>query len=174
MINQPARPGKLYTAGHITTFPEWGDLASVRWAAVLFLIAIDAACAPMPVLTGTARTPIDPAEVVIYSMAPPSFEPVAVISASSRSLLAAGGAGAIDRVVQRLKEHAAKLGANGLILDDFDDQESLSLGTGVGSDTYTHNGSISLGVGGFFGLFKKTGTGRAIYVPPRAGVADCL
>jgi hypothetical protein len=144
----------------------------MRWTAVLFLIAINAACAPTQILTGAARTPIDPAEVVIYSMAPPSFEPVAVICASSRSLIAAGGAGAIDRVVQRLKEHAAKLGANGLILDDFDDQESLSLGTGVGSDTYTHNGSISLGIGGFFGLFKKTGTGRAIYVPARRDIAD--
>jgi len=129
------------------------------------LMAVTAACAPTQLLTGTARTPINPADVVIYCAAPPIFEPIAVIRASSRSLIAAGGAGAFDRVVQRLKEHAAKLGANGLILDDFDDQQSLSLGAGAGSDIYTHNASISLGWGGFFGLFKKTGTGRAIYVP---------
>ncbi len=129
-------------------------------------MAVTAACAPTQLLTGTPRTPINPADVVIYPAAPPKFEPIAVIRASSRSLIAAGGAGAIDRVVQRLKEHAARLGANGVILDDFDDQQSLSLGAGASSDTYTHNGSISLGWGGFFGLFKKTGTGRAIYVPP--------
>ena len=140
--------------------------AALRWTAIVFLFGVNAACAPTQVLTGIARTPIHPADVVIYSVAPPSFEPIAVIRASRRSLIAAGGAGAIDKVVQRLREHAAKLGANGLILDDFDDQQSLSFGTGVSSDTYTHNGSISLGLGGFFGLFKKTGTGRAIYVPP--------
>jgi hypothetical protein len=134
--------------------------------AIVFLIAVNAACAPTQVITGTARMPIDPADVVIYPAAPPSFESIAVIRASSRSLTAAGGAGAIDKVVQRLREHAAKLGANGLILDDLDDQQSLSLGTGVSSDTYTHNGSISLGWGGYFGVFKRTGTGRAIYVPP--------
>jgi len=110
--------------------------------------------------------PITAADVVIYPTAPARFESIAVIRASTRSLTAAGGAGAIDKVVQRLREHAAKLGANGLILDDFDDQQSLSFGAGASSDTYTHNGSISLGLGGFFGLFKKTGTGRAIYVPP--------
>lgn len=136
-----------------------------RWGLALLMV-VTAACAPTQLLTGTARTPINPADVVIYSAAPPKFEPIAVIRASSRSLIAAGGAAAIDKVVQRLKEHAARLGANGLIIDDVDDQQSLSLGAGASSDTYTHNGSISLGVGGFFGLFKKTGTGRAIYVPP--------
>jgi hypothetical protein len=136
-----------------------------RWGLALLMV-VTAACAPTQLLTGTARTPINPADVVIYSAAPPKFEPVAVIRASSRSLIAAGGAAAIDKVVQRLKEHAARLGANGLIIDDVDDQQSLFLGAGASSDTYTHNGSISLGVGGFFGLFKKTGTGRAIYVPP--------
>jgi pimeloyl-ACP methyl ester carboxylesterase len=30
MINQPGRPGKLDTAGHITTYLEWGDPASER------------------------------------------------------------------------------------------------------------------------------------------------
>jgi hypothetical protein len=139
---------------------------AVRRTAVALIIAVTAACAPTQLLTGKTRPPIDPARVVVYSAAPPKFESIAVIRASSRSLIASGGVRAMDRVVLRLKEHAAKLGANGLILDDFDDQQSLSFGAGASSDTYTHNGSISLGLGGFFGLFKKTGTGRAIYVPP--------
>ncbi len=141
-------------------------LRAARGTASALIIALTAACAPTQMLTGTARPPINAADVVVYSAAPPKFESIAVIRASSRSMIAAGGAVAIDRVVLRLKEHAAKLGANGLILDDIDDQQSLSFGAGASSDTYTHNGSISLGLGGFFGLFKKTGTGRAIYVPP--------
>jgi len=141
-------------------------LRAVRLTAIALSMALIAACAPTELLTGTARAPISSADVVVYSVAPAKFEPIAVIRASSRSLIAAGGVGAIDRVVQRLKEHAARLGANGLILDDLDEQDSLSLGAGAGSDTYTHNGFISLSVGTWFGLFKKTGTGRAIYVPP--------
>ncbi len=141
-------------------------LRFVRRTTVALIIAVSAACAPTQLLTGAARPPIDPSQVVVYSAAPPQYESIAVIRASERSLIASGGAQAIDRVVLRLKEHAAKLGANGLILDDFDDQQSVSFGAGAGADTYTHNGSISLSLGGFFGLFKKTGTGRAIYVPP--------
>jgi hypothetical protein len=116
-------------------------------------------------LTGTVRPPVPVAEVVIYSVAPPNFEQIAFLSASSKTAFTVGGQKAIDKVVKRLTVQAAKLGANGLILEDFSDEQSLSLGTGIGSDSYTHNGSISLGVGGLIGVFKKTGTGRAIYVP---------
>jgi hypothetical protein len=140
--------------------------ARIRCASVACGIAVLVACAPTQQLTGRARPPVDPATVVVYSIAPPRFEPIAVIRATTRSLIVAGGAAAIDRVVLRLKEQAAKLGANGVIIDDLDDQESLSLGAGAGSDSYTHNGSISLGFGAFFGLYKRTGAGRAIYVPP--------
>jgi hypothetical protein len=38
------------------------------------------------------------------------------------------------------------------------------LGTGVGTQTYTHNASIDLGVGGFLGVVKKTVRARAIFV----------
>jgi hypothetical protein len=138
-----------------------------RLSAIVLLVAVNAACAPTEFLTGRARAPLDPADVVIYPKEPPSFESIAVIRATSRSLIAPGGAAAIDEVLQRLKQHAAKLGANGLILDDLEDQQGVSVGAGVSSDTYTHNGSISLGLGGFFGYFKRTGTARAIYVPPR-------
>jgi len=142
-------------------------LRALRVPAIVFLLGVIMACAPTQVLIGTARTPINPADVVIYPAAPPGFESIAVIRATSRSLISTGGAGAIDKVVQRLKEHAARLGANGLILDDFDDEQPVSLGAGVSSDSYTHNGSISLGIRGLFGLFQKTGTARAIYVGAR-------
>jgi hypothetical protein len=61
---------------------------------------------------------------------------------------------------------AAKLGANGIILEGFSDRETGSVGTGVGSDSYSRNSSVGVGVGGSLGIFKKTGQGRAIFVPP--------
>ncbi len=133
-----------------------------------FLAAFTSACAPSSqILVGVARAPISPAEVKIYSQPPTTrFEEVAILNASSKSVFSPGGQGAIDKVVERLKEQAAKLGANGIILEDFSDRVTGSLGTGVGSDSYSRNSSVSLGVGGSVGIFSKTGRGRAIYVPP--------
>jgi len=124
-----------------------------------------AACAPTQVLTGSARTPIPESDVVVYSAAPAHFQQIALLSATSKTMFHAGGQKSIDKLVRRLAAQAAKLGANGIILDDVSDEQSMSLGTGVGSQSYTHNADISLGFGGFFSVYKKTGNARAIYVP---------
>jgi hypothetical protein len=137
----------------------------IRWIALAPILLVNAACAPVQVLTGTVRPAICPSSVVIYSAAPPKFEQVALLSASSDTLFAAGGQKTIDKLVRRLAARAAKIGANGLILDEFSDENSMALGTGVGSDSYTHNADISLGLGAMVGVFKKTANARAIYVP---------
>ncbi len=143
-----------------------------QWLLCMFCVALASACAPSShVLVGVARAPISPAEVKIYSHAPAQFEEVAILNASSKSVFAPGGQAAIDKVIARLKEQAAKLGANGVILEGFSDRETGSLGTGVGSSSYSRNSSVGLGVGGSLGIFSKTGEGRAIYVPPAAAPA---
>jgi hypothetical protein len=138
-----------------------------RWVLGACALAWMSACASSAYeLVGAARAPISAADVKIYMQAPPVFEEVAVLNAFSHSAFHPGGQHAIDQVMARLKEQAAKLGANGIILGEFSDAQSTALGTGLGTDTYTHNASISLGAGGSVGIFKKTGRGRAIYVPP--------
>jgi hypothetical protein len=117
-------------------------------------------------LTGTPRAPILPAEVRVYTEAPARFEEIAVLIASRNSVSSGGGERAIQKMIESLKAQAATLGANGLLLEDFSDRQAVSVGTGVGSDTYTHNASISLGVGGSLGIVKKTAQGRAIFVSP--------
>jgi hypothetical protein len=134
---------------------------------MLMGVLLTAACAPTTqILTGIARPPIPISDVTIYSTLPPVFQEIAVLTASNKSAFGSGGQKSIDKVVERLKEQAAKLGANGLVLEDFYDRQTASIGTGVGSDSYTHNGSVSLGVGAGIGIFKKTGKARAIFVPP--------
>jgi hypothetical protein len=126
-----------------------------------------AGCAASSVLvTGSVRTAIGPEGVRIYTSAPPAFEEIAVLTASRKTVSSASGEKAIDKVIDEMRTEAAKLGANGLLLEDFSDAQSLTVGTGVGSDAYTHNGSISLGVGGAIGIIKKTGRGRAIFIAP--------
>jgi hypothetical protein len=132
------------------------------------LIAALAACAASNsfVLVGTARPAITPAEVKIYSHPPPTFEEIALLTASSNSAFSPGGQKTVDTVIGRLKEQAAKLGANGVILEGFSDRETGSLGTGVGGGSASSNSAVGVGVGGSLGIYKKSGQGRAIYVPP--------
>jgi hypothetical protein len=135
----------------------------MTWAGAV--LALTAACAPSShVLVGKVRPPIAPALVTVYSQAPQHFEEIAVLNASSKSVFS-GGSRSTDKVVERLKIEAAQLGANGIILEGFDQTQSGSLGTGVGSDSYSRHGSVGIGVGGSLGIFKTTGKARAIYVP---------
>jgi hypothetical protein len=132
---------------------------------LLAMLALTACATSSVTVTGITRAPVGPERVRVYTSAPSNFEEVALLRASRKSI-GAGGEQAIEKVIDEMKLQAAKLGANGLLLEDFSDAQSLSLGTGVGTDSYTHNGSISLGVGGAIGIIKKTGIGRAIFIAP--------
>jgi hypothetical protein len=124
------------------------------------------ACAPSShVLVGPARPPITPDRVKIYSHPPANYQEIAVLDASSKSAFGTGGQKSVDKVIERLKIEAAKLGANGVILEGFQDSETGSIGTGVGSDSYSGHSAVGVGVGGSLGIYKKTGHGDAIYVP---------
>ena len=117
-------------------------------------------------LIGTPRAAISAAEVRVFTQAPQRFEDIADFTASRKSVSAASGERAIARMIESMRTQAAQLGANGLLLEDFSDSNSLGLGTGVGSQTFTHNGSISLGAGGSLGLVTKVARARAIFIPP--------
>lgn len=140
----------------------------ISLATVLALSLV--ACAPSShIVVGTAHPPISPSEVKIYLRPPPSFEEIAILSASADSMFGSGGQATVDKVILRLKEDAAKLGANGIILEGMTDQQTGSLGAGSGSASSSGNTAVGVGVGTSLGIFKKTGHGRAIFVPP--GVA---
>jgi hypothetical protein len=117
------------------------------------------------VLVGTQRPPISPADVKVYSHPPPAFDEIAILNASSSSMFTTGGQATVDKVIAELKDQAAKLGANGIILEGFSDRATGSIGSGVGSSSVSSNSAVGVGVGGSLGIYKKTGQGRAIYVP---------
>ncbi len=131
-------------------------------------VVLASACAPSShILTGTARPAIAPADVKIYTTPPVHFEEIALLDASSKSMFGTGGQKSVDKVIERLKAQAAQLGANGIILGDFAERQTGSIGTGVGSDSYSRSSAVGVGVGGSLGIYKKTGKGTAIYVPPQ-------
>jgi hypothetical protein len=81
------------------------------------MILLLGACATTShVVTGTPRTPIEPSQVKVYSNAPPNYEEIAVIDATSRSSFSFGDQKKMNAVIERLKKEAASLGANGVLL----------------------------------------------------------
>lgn len=136
---------------------------------VIFGISIFtlAACATSSqMVTGAPRSPLLPAEVRVYTQAPPSFEEIAALGATRKSVSTAGAERAIAKMIETMRLQAARLGANGLLLEDIADSDPVSVGSEVGSQTYTHNASINLGIGGSLGVTKKIVKARAIFVPP--------
>lgn len=118
------------------------------------------------VLVGTARPPISPDQVRIYTQPPARYEQIASINANSSGSMALTGQQNMDKAMERMKAEAAKVGANGILLQGVADTQSGSIGTGVGSTSYGSHSSVGGGVGGSFALTSKVAQGLAIYVPP--------
>jgi hypothetical protein len=117
------------------------------------------------VMLGTARPPISPESVRVYVQPPERYEEVATLDASSQGSFAITSQQNMDKAIARMKEEAAKLGANGILLQGVQDQQSGSIGTGVGSSSYGPSSSTGVGVGGSFGIYNKVAHGIAIFVP---------
>jgi hypothetical protein len=118
------------------------------------------------VVTGRVRPATSPADVKVYWRPPVTFEEIAILNTSKNSAFTTGGQKTVDKVIAGLKEQAAKVGANGVILEGFSDAQTGSIGSGVGSSSESRNSAVGVGVGGSLGIYKKTGHGVAIFVPP--------
>ena len=131
------------------------------------LILMLSACATSSqVITGQPRAAIDPAEVQVYSKAPQVYEEIAIIEATSRSSFSFGDQAKTETMIRRLKERAAALGANGVLLQSTYSESSGSVGLGVGN---VSGGGVSVGTGVSTASVQKVGRGLAIFVPPSAG-----
>src|SRR5258708_29864492 len=133
----------------------------------IWMLALAACATSTQVLTGAPRSPLLAAEVRVYTQAPPqSFDEIALLGATRKSVSTAGAERAIAKMIEAMRLQAAQLGANGLLLEDISDSDPVSIGSGVGSQTYTHTTSLTAGFGGSLGVKKKTVKDRAIFVPP--------
>jgi hypothetical protein len=127
-----------------------------------------AGCATSHVMIGKARPPISPEMVQIYTRPPVKrYEEIAQLDTSSQGSFSFTAQGKTDAVISRLKAEAAKLGANGVILQGIGDQPSGSLGTGGGTESYSRGGAVGGGIGINFETSRKAGGGLAIFVDPK-------
>ena len=124
-----------------------------------------AGCATSHVMIGKARPPISPDSVQVYLQPPKEpYEEIARIETSSQGSFAFGAQAKTDAVIHRLKVEAAKLGANGVVLQGMGDQPSGSVGTGGGTTSYSGHSAVGGGIGINLGMTRKVGGGLAIYV----------
>ncbi len=116
-------------------------------------------------LIGRARPPSSPAGVQIYLQPPgTAYEQIANLTASSRGSLSITVHGKIDSVIERLKQAAAKVGANGILLYGVGSEAAGTVGAGFSTES-GHSPYVT-GVGSSAIFFQETGAGIAIYVPP--------
>src|SRR5258708_21182645 len=124
-------------------------------------------CIPSHVMVGQHPPPISPDQVQIYLHPPTNkYVEIALLDTSSQGAFAFSAQGKTNAVMERLKAEAAKLGANGILLEGAGDQACGSVGTRVASATATGHSAFGYGFGSSATIFQKKGDGLAIYVEP--------
>lgn len=121
------------------------------------------------VLVGNQHPAINPSQVKLYLHPPAKYEEVALLSANSRYVFfASSDQHKMNVAIENLKEDAAKLGANGILLTGTGDESGGSVGTGFGSATAygTGNSATAFGSGTTVAapIVFKAASGIAIYV----------
>jgi len=123
---------------------------ATRFLLVFAVVAIAACASGSAIVTGTTRAPIAPEQVRIYLEPPPNFEVIGLVSASSDAGWTEQGS--VDYAIAELKNQAAKLGANGVLLVSSGDKTTTVIG--------------GYGTGFLYAVpvTAKTVQGRAIFV----------
>jgi len=134
-------------------------------------------CAPTShIIVGDTHPAIAPSAVRVYLRPPEHFEEVAVLDASSQFSWATTDQQKTDKVIERLKEEAAKLGANGILLQGVSDKQVGSVSnvygqatteidaTTYGNHTYGTATTTGSATAVSAGIWAKKGAAVAIYV----------
>ena len=124
-------------------------------------------CASSHVMVGAARPPISPDQVKLYLHPPEKYEEIAIIDASSRRSIVFTDQQKMNKVIARLKEEAAKVGANGILIQGTGDEQAGEVRTGAGTGTASGHSAYGTGIEVSAARIMKTGQGIAIYVPDR-------
>lgn len=104
-------------------------------------------------------------DVKIYFRPPDKrYEEIGVLEASSAGSWAVSSQGKMDKVIARLKEQAAKRGANGVLLVGFGSEYAGSVNTGNATATAIGNTAYGTGFGTSIAVVHKSGSAIAIYV----------
>lgn len=94
------------------------------YCASVFSLFIIGCTSSSAILTGQARQARNPVDVKVYLRAPTQFESIALVSAMSNAAMSRDGSR--ENVINELKKKAADLGANGILLNPTDTNQSAA------------------------------------------------
>lgn len=127
--------------------------------------ALLSACATSYVLVGTRHAPINPDEVRVLIQPPDHYETVAILQTSDIAGKPCFTAQCrTNKVMDRLKNQAAKLGANAILLQGLGSQYVGSIGSSYGTASYGHGYAYGSSMGISTAINSETGKALAIYV----------
>ena len=140
-----------------------------RIASIVPVVFVFSSCATSHVImVGQARPVIGADLVRIYNMPPRNFDRIAIINSSSGGSWAFTERAQVDEAIAKIREQAAKLGANGILLQAVGTRSSGSLGIGISGFDFgggRHHAYAVGGGGSFYGpILHKTVQATAIYV----------
>ena len=116
-------------------------------------------------MVGQARPPISPEAVRVYQVPPRHFQRIAIINSSAGTSWIFPDRPSMELGISRLREQAAELGANGILLENVYDVPTGGLAIGVGGFGYSGH-SFYGGSGNVAGpLINHRVQAAAIYVP---------
>jgi hypothetical protein len=134
------------------------------WAATFFATCLICGCATHSIIVGQVRPPISPQAVRVYQVPPRHFERVAIIDSPAGTSWIFPDRPSMDLGISRLREQAAALGANGILLHRVYDVSAGGLAIGGGG--FGYSGHSFYGGGGEVGgpLINHRVEAAAIYV----------
>ena len=142
--------------------------SGVKFSLLSALLLLCSCGSTHTVMIGQPRPATTPEAVRVYYSAPRRVERIAIINSSSGPTWAFTTRGQMEDAVSKLREEAAKLGANGVLIEHVGTSSSGNLGIGVGGfgvGNGYHNGYAVGGSGAFGGpILHKTVQATAIYV----------
>lgn len=123
------------------------------------------------IVLGESRSALSRNSVKIYRSAPESFEEIAIVNSSAGHDFKSDS-DLMNAALERIKEEAAKVGANGIILTEVKERDRPVVVTSYGSATANINGSSVYATGNAVGVRRgDTYTrlrGVAIFVQPKS------
>ena len=91
------------------------------------------------IITGQVREPLNPSTVILYSEPPENYEVIGIVMASSNAGFTAQQD--FNYAVEELKKQAAKLGANGVLIENIGKNTSSAIGSSGNGSFYGYSTS---------------------------------
>jgi hypothetical protein len=133
-------------------------------AATLAAACLICGCTTPPIIVGQPRPPIRPEAVRVYRVPPRHFERIAIINSPAGTSWIFPDRPSMELGISRLREQAAALGANGILLQRVYDVSAGGLAIGGGGFGYSGH-SFYGGAGSVGGpLINHRVEAAAIYV----------